>query len=142
MGEEQEEVGQFGVGQRMSRGDERLAKLLSGGQGQAEAANVVVSIRKGPSFQPPWRRRPTGQEIMAVLAKLPLEVGQELFGQRQSTRDPAPQFSGVRKTAGQFRQRQSLVHEDLEHANDLTEVGRLVGQMGAGSDAGAASIRH
>lgn len=142
MGEEKEEIGQFRVGQGMSGCDERLAKFLAGGQGQAKAAKILVPIPEAPPLGPCGWWFPSRQELLAVLAQFSLQMGQKQTGPVQRPFDPAVQLSGIREAAGQFRQREPLGQEGLEHADDLAEAGRFVRQMGAGSDAAETATRQ
>jgi len=90
LGEEQEEIGQFRVGQWITGGDEEAAYLLTGRQGQAQATQLLRPVGEGPALGTVGRRPPSRQGFLAALAKFLQEIRQQVPGPHQGPADPAP----------------------------------------------------
>lgn len=142
LGEEQEEIGQFRVGQWITGGDEEAAYFLTGRQGQAQAAQLLRPVGEGPAFGAVGRRPPSRQGFLAALAKFLQEIGQQAPGPHQSPVDPAAQLLGVGETSVQYRQRFAAVDEGADGGEDATETGRLVWNERAWDDAPGAAVRQ
>lgn len=97
MGEEQEEVGEFRVGQGITGGDEETAQFLAGSQGLTQASNVLGLRRKGPGLGTVWPRPPGRQEFLATFAKFPQEMGEQAACPGQGLLDPTSQLPGCGK---------------------------------------------
>lgn len=97
LGEEKQEVGEIRVGDGITGRNKEEAQLVAGGQGQAQAANVLGLLSKGPGLGPIRRRRPADQSLVAALAQFPQEMGQQVACPRQGLSDPAVQLPGVGK---------------------------------------------
>ncbi len=89
LGEEQEKVGQFRVGQWITGGNEEAPQFFTGRQGQTQAAKILRPVGEGPALGPVGRGPPSRQGFLAALAKFLQEVGQQVPGPHQGPADPA-----------------------------------------------------
>jgi hypothetical protein len=148
LAEQEQEVGQLWVGQRMALGGQDGTQFVAGGQQMAQAANVVAPVGEGPGSGPTWRRHPPNREVAASLAQLTQHVGQQLRGPGKRPANPAPELApgdvgGVTAKRGcQRRQRAPLDDKAPHQGHDLSKARWLVGYMRAGTHAWKATTHR
>lgn len=88
-GKEQQEVGQFGVGQRVPFGQQDALECAASGQQMPQAANALLLVGEGPARRAVRRGRPVQHEAMTVLAEVLQDVQEQRFRPQQGPPDPA-----------------------------------------------------
>lgn len=138
LAEQEQEVGQLRVGERVALGEQDTLQLAAGRQQLPQAAHVLVPTAESPARGTARWRYPAGQEIAAAFAQLAQHMGQQRHGPVESPTDPAHELATGdpgRVTAQrgcQGGQGEPLDDEPGDHRQDLAEAGRLVGHVGAG----------
>lgn len=97
LGEEQQEVGQFGMGTGMSLSQQERLQLNGRRERVSQLSYLFLAIGEGPVRRSFCRRPPGVQELMAAFPQLTKQKGQDLTGPAQSTPDPAPDLARRQK---------------------------------------------
>lgn len=147
LSEQEQKVGKLRVGVLIPVGDEHVAQLAAGGEQVGEAPDVVLPVGEGPGRRARGRRGPVDEELVAALAEVAQDVGEQHLGPGQQLRDPAPDLAAVdpRRVAaeplGERGHGDPLGDERLNDGDDLAEGRRLVRGVGAGREAREAAAR-
>lgn len=100
-----------------------------------------MAISEGPSHRALRGNGPPDEELLAPLAQFALEVREQDPRPDQGPLEPTPDLTPFKEVeaAGERGDGEALVHEGSDDAEDLSETGGLVGQMGARGEAGEAA---
>jgi hypothetical protein len=122
------------VCEHVASGNVKAAQFVTGGQSQAQTAEILRAISESPSLGASGRRPPGRQEFLAPLAQLLQQIRQQWARPVQGPSNPAMQLLLVRNPIGQRLQRQALGHKSPHGGQDLAKTGRFVGHMRAGAE--------
>lgn len=146
LGEQEQKVGQFRVGEGIPLGEEHVAQLTAGGEQVAEATHVVLAVGEGPARRADGGRAPAGEKLAAALAEGAQDVYEQILGPVQQLLDPAPDLAALdsgrvaAEPSGQRGHREPFDDEGLDDGEDLAEAGGLVRQMRAGGETREAAV--
>ena len=147
LAEEQQEVGQFRVRERVTVSEQDVPQLAARGQQLPQTAHALVALGKRPAYMPLGRWLPAGQKLAPPLAQFAQYLRKQGSCPGKRTFHPAPDLARRdvgRVAAQQGRQggqRQPLDHKPADHRQNLAEAGGFVGHVGAGTEAWKAQPR-